>query len=242
MKICTEPDGVNPPKSTCSSCSIRDLCISAEVNRDDLYKLDDWVETRGVLHKGDHVFRQGDIFSAIYAVRVGYIKTYLEDEEGLRRIVGFYMTGEIFGLESIHAEHNQCSAEVLDTALVCRLPFYELSRICSHVPGLQGQLLRLMSQELVTAARLSAKQSVQSKLAAFLIGWGERLAQRGYSSRQFTLPMNRQDIAGYLNVAPETVTRWLGHFIEKGWIKSSNREMTLVDKQALIDHCWDWRL
>jgi CRP/FNR family transcriptional regulator len=212
------------------------------VGRHELYKLADWIKTRGALHQGDRIFFQGDAFYAIYAVRAGHIKTYVDNEEGARRIIGFYMPGEIFGLESISSECHQCSAEALDTAIVCKLPFHELGRICSDLPGIQNQLLRLMSRELVMASLHSLRHSTRSKLAAFLLDWGQRCARRGYSARQFTLPMTRQEIAGYLNLDPATVTRGLSRFVKKGWIKCSRREVTLIDQQALFDLCSNWQL
>lgn len=230
-------------REACSACSIQELCIPLGLSAEGLVDLEQVVETRGPLHKGDHLFRQGDIFRSIYAVRSGYLKAYVENEEGERHVLGFYMAGELLGLDSINAGRKQCSAEVLDTAMVCRLPFQELSRICRELPELQSQLLRLMSRELGAAEILSTKHSVEGCMAAFLLGWGERLRQRGFSKRHFILPMSRQDIASYLSLAPETVTRCLTRFIEAGWISVSRREIKIMDEKKLTELCPDsWRL
>lgn len=229
-------------KTACSICSQRDLCLPRGLGDSGLSRLERLVESLGPLHKGDHLFRKGDIFRAIYAVRSGYIKTYVDNEAGEEHVLGFHMAGELLGLDSIGAGHKQCSAEVLDTAIVCRLPFIELTRLCCDAPELQRQLLRLMSRDLMTSHALAAEHSVESRLAAFLLGWGERLAQRGFSRRHFMLPMSREDIGSYLRLAPETVSRTIAHFRERCWITVSRREIWLTDEAALGRLCQDdWR-
>lgn len=230
-------------REACSGCSLQELCLPFGLSPEGIEYLEQVVDSRGPLHKGDHLFRQGDLFRAIYAVRSGYLKTYVENEDGEEHVLGFYMAGELLGLDSINAGRKQCSAEVLDTAMVCRLPFQELSRICREVPELQSQLLRLMSRELITAETLSGRHSVESSMAAFLLGWGDRLRRRGFAGRHFVLPMSRQEIASYLRLAPETVTRCFARFIESGWIEVSRREIKITDEGKLASLCPDgWRL
>lgn len=234
---------VNALHKACSACSLQQLCLPMGLDGEGLAELESVVETRGPMHKGDHLFRQGDPFRSIYAVRSGYLKSYVESESGDEQVLGFYMSGELLGLDSISAGRKRCSAVVLDTAMVCRLPFANLSDICRHVPRLQEQLLRLISRELVTAESLSASHSVESRMAAFLLGWGDRLARRGFSHRHYVLPMSRQDIGNYLRLAPETVSRCLGRFIDKRWLELSRREVKLLDEKALAALCPDdWRV
>lgn len=220
-------------RKACSSCSLQDLCLPLGLSAQGLVELEQVVESLGPLHKGDHLFRQGDVFRSIYVVRSGYFKTYSETEGGQEYVLGFYMSGELLGLGSINAGRKQCSAEALDTAMVCRLPFEGLSRICCAVPELQAQLLRLMSRELFKAEALSSGHSVDSRMAAFLLDWGERLARRGFSRHHFTLPMSRQDIGNHLRLAPETVSRCLAEFVRRRWVEIQRREVKLTDGPAL---------
>lgn len=191
----------------------------------------------GPLHKGGHVFREGDYFRAIYVVRSGYVKVYTGSNSGEERILGFDMGGDLFGIDSISAGRMLCSAEVLDTAMICRLPFEDLIRACREVPGLQRQLFRLMSRRLATSYALSGNYTVEAQLASFLLGWGERLARRGFSPRRFVLPMARYDIANHLRLTPETVSRCFARFVERGWIEAYRREIDLADPAALAALC-----
>ena len=220
-------------RKACSSCSLQELCLPMGLDVDGLIELEQVVETLGPLHRGDHVFHQGREFKSLYVVRSGYVKAYVVSESGEEHVLGFFMAGELFGLDSIIVNRKQCSAKVLDTSMICRLPFEELSKISTYVPGLQGQLLRMMSRELVGAELLSIHHTVDSRMATFLLDWGERLATRGFSARHFTLPMSRQDIGGYLRMAPETVSRCFTQFDKNGWIKFKGRELQLTDMAAL---------
>lgn len=224
-------------RQACSRCSLQDLCLPVGVAPEDLDLLDTLVETLGPLHRGDHLFHQGDAFQCLYAVRSGCIKSYVDSEEGEEQVLGFHLPGELVGMDAIHRGRHQCSAVVLDTAMVCRLPFGELSDMTRRIPSLQQQLFRLMSRDLQTSHSLSAMHSVDERLAAFLLGFGERMRARGFSSTHFVLPMSRQDIASYLRLAPETVSRALSRFADDALIEISRREIRVKSRPELERLC-----
>ena len=222
-------------RKACSACSLRELCLPRALEDNALLELEQVVETLGPLHRGDHLFRQGDEFQALYVVRSGYLKAYVVSASGEEHVLGFFMSGELLGLDSIPSERKRCSARVLDTSMVCRLPFEELSAICTQVPALQRQLLRLISRELMRAGAHSVHDTVDSRMATFLLDWGERLGKRGFSPRHFILPMSRQDIASHLQMSPETVSRCVTRFNENGWIDMTRRELKITDMSALAE-------
>ncbi len=207
------------------------------VSMDDMETLERMVETLGPLHGGDHLFRQGDGFSSLYAVRSGCVKSYVDSETGEEQVLGFHLPGELVGLDAIYSGKHQCSALALDTAMVCRLPFNELSRMTREIPNLQRQLFRLMSRDLETSHSLSGNHTVEERMAAFLLGFGERMRARGFSATHFVLPMSRQDIASYLRLATETVSRALTRFERQGLIEVTRREIRLIDAGGLEQFC-----
>ncbi len=233
----------NRLREACSRCSLQDLCLPLGVSAADLEMLDCLVKALGPLHRGDHLFRQGNQFSSLYAVRAGCIKSYINDESGEEQVLGFHLPGELIGMDAINRGAHQCSALALDTAMVCCLPFDELSRLTREVPSLQQQLFRLMSRDLETSHALSGNHSVEERMAAFLLGFGERMQARGFSANHFVLPMSRQDIASYLRLAPETVSRTLTRFTSQDLIAISRREIRLVNRPVLERYCpSDFRL
>lgn len=224
-------------RKACSVCSLRELCLPVGLAGQAIERLEGLVETLGPLHMGDRLFDKGEPFQALYAVRSGYLKTYAYNEDGEEQVFGFHLPGELVGLDAIYPDVHQCTAVALDTAMVCRLPFNDLSSICHAVPELQRQLLRLMSRDLAAAHSLSESHTVEADVAAFLLGFGERLARLGFSPRRFILPMTRQDIANYLRLAPETVTRVITRFGQRRWIAVDRREVEILDAGALEALC-----
>jgi len=224
-------------RAACSRCSLQDLCIPMSLSTEDLKILESLVETIGPLHAGNHLFRQGERFQSLYAVRSGCVKSYIDNENGEEQVLGFHLPGELVGMSGIHDSMHQCSALVLDTAMVCRLPFDELSEMACNIPDLQQQLFRLISNDLRASYSLSVYHAADERVAMFLIGFGERMVTRGFSPTHFVLPMSRQDVASYLHLSPETLSRILRQFENQGLIAASRREIRLQNLPTLEKLC-----
>ena len=170
-------------RTACSVCSLKDICLPMDLDQESREALEQIIETIGPLHKGDYLFRQGDPFDAVYAVRSGYVKTYLTTESGEEQVLGFYMPGEMLGLNSIHTEHKRCSAEVLNTSMVCRLPFNELSVACRSTPPLQRQLMRPVGKGTGDVGIPAGHTDPRREISDFSASWGERLSRQGVPAR-----------------------------------------------------------
>ena len=217
----------------CSTCAFSQACLAQGMNKGDLLQLHVLVEHVGPFHPGDHVFRKGDAFSAIAAVRAGTVKTYLVDRDGHERVLGFHLPGEVIGLDAIDDERYPCSAVALDTVALCRFSFPKMAELAARLPGLQQQLFRLLSRDIGAATRLAGDWSADQRMAAFLLGLSQRLALRGFSPRRFQLTMARTDIGNYLRLAPETVSRVLKRFQDEGLVVVDRREVELSDVARL---------
>ena len=224
-------------RRACSDCSLQELCLPLGVPAQELGKLESLVETVGPLQPRQHLFREHDGFTSLYVVRSGCVKTYATRVDGSERVLGFHLPGELVGLDAIHSHRHRCSAVTLDTAMACRLPFARLSKISQEVEGLQRQLFRLMSGHIDTLNALSSDLSIEQRVAAFLLGFGDRMKTRGFSRSMFRLPMSRYDIASYLRLAPETVSRTLTSFAAQGLIEVSRREVSITDRAGLERLC-----
>ncbi|HVR80674.1 MAG TPA: cyclic nucleotide-binding domain-containing protein [Luteimonas sp.] len=217
----------------CSTCAFSQACLSEGMDKSALMDLHVLVEHVGPLHAGDHLFREGDPFEAIAAVRAGTVKTYTVDREGREHVLGFHLPGEVIGLNAIDGEHYPCNAVALDTVMLCRFSFPKISLLAARLPGLQQHLFRLLSRDIGSAALLAGDWSADERMAAFLIGLSRRLAARGFSPNRFQLTMARTDIANYLRLAPETVSRVLKRFQDEGLIMVDRRELELVGRDRL---------
>ena len=124
-------------------------------------------------------------------------------------MLGFHLPGEVIGLNAIDGDRYPCNAVALDTVMLCRFSFPKIAVLAARLPGLQQQLFRLLSRDIGRAALLAGDWTADQRMAAFLVGLSRRLAARGFSPDRFQLTMARTDIANYLRLAPETVSRVL---------------------------------
>ena len=223
------------PLRFCTTCAFSQACLSEGMDKHALMELHVLVEHVGPLHAGQHVFREGDAFEAIAAVRAGTVKTYIVDRNGQEQVLGFHLPGEVIGLDAIDGDRYPCNAVALDTVMLCRFSFPRISVLAARLPGLQQHLFRLMSRDIGRASLLAGDYSADQRMAAFLIGLSRRLAARGFSADRFQLTMARTDIANYLRLAPETVSRVLKRFQHDGLIQVDRRELELLDRKQLED-------
>ncbi|PIQ36442.1 MAG: transcriptional regulator [Lysobacterales bacterium CG17_big_fil_post_rev_8_21_14_2_50_64_11] len=217
----------------CSTCAFSSACLSEGYDKSALVELHCLVEHIGPFAAGEHIFREGDAFNAIAAVRGGTVKTYVIDPDGREQVLGFFLPGEVIGLNAIHQAHYPCNAVALDTTILCRFSFPKMATLAQRMPGLQGQLFKLLSADIGKAALLAGDFSADERMAAFLISVSRRFAARGFSATRFTLTMARTDIANYLRLAAETVSRVLRRFQSDGLITVDRREVELVDCERL---------
>ena len=217
----------------CSTCAFSQACLSEGMDKTALMDLHVLVEHVGPLHAGDHVFREGDPFEAIAAVRAGTLKTYVIDRDGHEQVLGFHLPGEVIGLNGIDGDRYPCNAVALDTVMLCRFSFPRISVLAARLPGLQQHLFRLMSRDIGRASLLAGDYSADQRMAAFLVGLSRRLSARGFSPDRFQLTMARTDIANYLRLAPETVSRVFKRFQDEGLIQVERREVELLERTKL---------
>jgi CRP/FNR family transcriptional regulator len=217
----------------CSTCAFSQACLDEGMDKSALMDLHILVEHAGPLDPGTHLFREGDPFDSIAAVRAGTVKTYVVDRDGREHVLGFHLPGEVIGLNAIAAEQYPCNAIALDQVMLCRFSFPRIALLATHVPGLQKQLFRLLSRDIGSAALLAGDHSADERMAAFLIGMSRRLAGHGFSPTRFSLTMARTDIANYLRLAPETVSRVLRRFQDDGMIRVDRRELEFVDQPRI---------
>ena len=217
----------------CSTCAFGSVCVGRGVDKIGLSELHCLVEHIGPYRAGESIFRTGDRFGAIYAVRAGTIKTRLVDLEGRELILGFYLPGELVGLNAIHPEIYPCDAVALDKVEVCRFSFPALATLAMRIPEVQKELFRRLSKDIGDASLRNQESSADERMAAFVLDLSARYAARGFPAHCLHLSMSRSDIANYLGLASETVSRVLRRFQDVGLLDVDGREVTLNKVPAL---------
>jgi CRP/FNR family transcriptional regulator len=222
----------------CESCSLNNLCLPIAVASEDLGLLEEIIDRGRPLHRGDHVFRAGDAFDAVYAVRSGTVKSYSVTPAGEEQIIGFHMPGEIFGLGGLSSGQHSSGAIALETSAVCRIPFEEIEPLSRQLPSLQRHLFHLMSREIQEDQQLMlllSKKTAEERIASLLLSLSSRLRRRGLSGARFRLPMSRGDMGNYLGLVVETVSRVLTRLQNNGVLKIQGREVEILEPKALAD-------
>ena len=217
----------------CSTCAFGSVCLPAGVNKQALLDLHMLVEHVGPYHGNDVVIRQGERFTAIFAVRAGMVKTLMVDDAGREQVLGFHLPGEMIGLNAIHSAKYPCDAVALDTAYVCRFSFPALATLATKIPDVQQRLFQLLSADIGRATQRAGDYSADERLAAFLIDLSNRFAARGFSAEAFRLSMARTDISNFLRLAAETVSRVLRRFQENGLLRIDGRDVEIADLPRL---------
>jgi CRP/FNR family transcriptional regulator, anaerobic regulatory protein len=222
----------------CADCQLQDLCLPIGISRTDVERLDQIVSRKRPLQRGSTLFNQGDQFGALYAIRSGSIKSYTVSDDGREQINAFHLPGEILGLDAISEGMHPSAAVALETTSVCELPFDRLHSLAHEIKGLQHQLLRVMSRELNADERfmrILASRNAEERLAGFLLNLASRHGMRGYSSTEFNLSMSRHDIANYLGLAVETVSRLFTRFQQDGLIEAHRKAVKILQRDALAE-------
>jgi CRP/FNR family transcriptional regulator len=227
---------VSPLKIACSSCNLRELCLPVGLSEPDLEQLDHLVAMKRTVPRGQTLFRIGDPFQAVYAVRTGFFKTRISAEDGRDQVTGFQMAGELLGLDGISTERHSCDAVALEDSQVCVIPYGQLESLSREFTGLQHQFHRIMSREIVRdhgVMLLLGSMRAEERLAAFLLNLTQRLRARGFSPSALVLRMTREEIGSYLGLKLETVSRTFSKFHEDGILEVKQRQIRILDKAAL---------
>lgn len=227
-------------KSSCAECSMQELCLPAAITDDDLERLERIMSKRLRVERGEPLYRAGDLFSNLYAVRLGHFKTVYSQDLSTKQIIGFQMSGEILGMEGIGAEQHQCSAIAIEESEVCEIPYDRLEALLSEMPSLQSHFHRLLSREINREQKvmlLLGSMSADQRVASFLLNLSRRYEARGQSAHHFVLRMTREDIGNYLGLTIESVSRVLSRFKKNGWIEGMLRDIKILDRFALETLC-----
>lgn len=225
-------------KVACSNCNLRELCMPLGLSESELNRIDDLVAVRRKVKRGTPLFRNGEKFVNLFAIRTGFFKTSVASEDGRDQVTGFQMAGEVMGLDGIVNDFHTCDAIALEDAEVCVMPFDRIEDLSREVNALQRHVHKIMSREIVrenSVMLLLGSMRAEERLAAFLLNLVQRLHARGFSQNELVLRMTREEIGSYLGLKLETVSRTFSKFADDGIIEVKQRYVRIVNSEALQD-------
>lgn len=221
----------------CRACRLRALCLPAVLLPDEIAVLEGIIEYRRIFPAGVQIYHDEQPFTALFAVLSGAVKTYRTLNGDKTSITGFHLPGEVFGFSGINQSHYLTNATTLEHTSVCEIPFDELESVCRKVPGVQSQLLHLMSHRIIDyqdhLGQLTRNTTANSRIAAFLLGLAARSVARGESGSQVRLPATGHDVSNYLGIRFETFSRRLNEFVRSGLVAKDKRNISILDFDGL---------
>ena len=226
-------------QSPCSLCHIRDECPFnfLQLIYDNGHNSS--FQRPLSLQKKQQLFRRGEQFNFLYFVRSGCLKNYFYEFDGNEQIIDFVFPGDVIGLDSINNKNYISSAVALEVTSVCKIPFSLFMKQCQKSTFLYNQFISLAGERIKSSYNLLFVLrycSAETKVASFMLNYSLRKAKHGFSRFKFNLSMSRSDIATYLGLTKETVSRVLNNFVNKGTLIITGRDITITDMDSLIQH------
>ncbi len=220
---------------TCQNCNLSDVCIPRGLSHKDVERISNLVTRKKILQKGDFLYRQGDQFRGILAIKAGTAKLLALDLDGNEYITGYFLPGELLGFDGLANERHACSALALETLTYCEIPAEQIDTLCLEVPNLLRELFRHVGRTLTTETDhfMLSQRGAEERVAGFLLDLSDRLSQRGLSGVEIKLTFSRHDIGKYLGLTLETVSRILKSLESMGLVTVNAKSIHILDKDKL---------
>ncbi|MGE5522577.1 MAG: fumarate/nitrate reduction transcriptional regulator Fnr [Rhodospirillaceae bacterium] len=237
-----------PPKAStqpvsCSSCCLQGVCLPCGLTAQELGDMDELTRVKRKVRRGATLYRSGDAFDSLYAVRSGSFKSVGLSRSGEEKVTGLHLPGEVIGLDAINSRIHGYDAVALEDSEVCVIPFGRLTQLALRLPELQAQLLRILSGDISRDQGLMlllGGMDAEQRVAAFLLSLSKRYRKLGYAATRFSLRMTREDIGSYLGLTLETVSRVFSRLQRDGIIVAHQKDVELKDLVQLREKVGHW--
>ena len=224
-------------RSTCSNCNLRESCLPTGLTLKEIERLEELVTgNRRRIKRGESLFRAGDRFDTLYAVRLGFLKSTVMSSDGREQVTNFFMAGEMIGFDGISSGVHSCDVTALEDTEVCVINYDKFEEAATSMRSMGAHVLKMLSREIVRqhgVMLLLGSMHAEERLAAFLLSLSQRFEQRGYSRSEFVLRMTRAEIGSYLGLKLETVSRVLSRFSHDGLIEVNQKHVRIFDAEGL---------
>lgn len=227
---------VGQNETRCEDCALFSLCFAQEISEDERGELNRVLKRQQPVARNEHLFHGGQALKTVTVVRSGSVKSYQLSQDGDEFVSGFYLPGEIIGLDGFSSETHPGFAVALEDSRTCDIPFRDFMNMLNKSPKLNQVMLRLLSEEMTETRELLlvvGRLDARTRVALFLLSMSRRLARRNQNPDQFRLTMDRRDIANYLGLTIETVSRTLSAMQREGIIAVRGKMVQITDRPAL---------
>ncbi len=223
-------------ETRCEDCSFYTLCFAQDLSEEERKQLNLLLRRRQPVERNEHLFHGGQSLKSVTVIRSGSVKAYQVSQEGDEIVSGFYLPGEIIGLDALASGAHPGSAMALEDSRTCEIPLKDFVRMLQDSPRLNSVILNLLSEEMAETRELLlivGRLDARTRVALFLLSMSRRLARRSQDPDQFRLTMDRRDIANYLGLTIETVSRTLSAMQRENVIEVRGKLVHILDRERL---------
>lgn len=231
-------DSPKNTKAVCVNCSTRSHCLNGKLTVEEVNSLPAQFIRRSTLQDGQYLYKKGDPLTHVYNLRFGSIKSEMTSLNAIHQVTHFSLPGELLGLDGMGNGVHQIDAISIGNSEVCIISISNLKNITGAFPALSnsvesslGALLNATNIHIFDLINLNATE----KLADFLIDYSNRVSMNGFDRDNFVLPMNRVDLASFLGVKIETLSRSITQLEKMGAIKNNNRKIEFISRKPIFD-------
>jgi len=225
-----------PLDGDCPNCGFLGWSMPANLAMRDVRRLNELITHKRLVNRGASIFHTGAALGSLFVICSGFLKSSVTHEDGRDQVTGFSMTGELVGLGAICTGTHVCDTTALDDTSLCGMRYADFEEMGRAVPALQSHFHRILSAEITKQHEimfLLGSMCAEERVAVFLLNFAKRFLARGYSGTRFRLPMGRGEIASYIGLKVETISRTLTHFKDTGLIAVRGKDIEIMDVARL---------
>lgn len=223
-------------KTTCKHCNLKKICFPSGLSTEEMKDFGQATKKTLKVKKKQSVFKRGDKLDSIYAIKSGSIKTSITSARGQVQVLGFHLPSHLIGLDGFADSRHTCDATALEDSLLCELSLSDFESLCDVLPGMRKIMLQQVGAEISrhhNVALTLGQMQTEERLATYLLRLSCSFKQLGYSCLSYYLPMPRHDLANFLGMAPETLSRMFARLEQANIMRINRREITLLDLDGL---------
>jgi CRP/FNR family transcriptional regulator len=221
--------------STCANCGLHTLCIRNS-GPEQVLLVGRLQVRQGTVARGKALFWSGQRNGAFYALRSGCVKDVITRLDGREAVVHFSLPGEVVGLGSLANSRAATTAVAVEATRYCRVPIAAVHKLAGEIPDVGRELVRLLAVTVTTAQQIVASvldRDALARVAGCLLDISSRMQRTGFDGSRFRLGLSRSDLASYLGITLETVSRCLTELRRRRLIEVRAKELRLLQPAEL---------
>lgn len=224
-----------------NNCGDCELCTQLVDNRRvriqsmEIAAIETIIDSHILVEKNQTIYESGQTFQNLYTVHSGMFKSVYTTQQGDERIVDVFIPGQIMGFDGIHGGHYKTTIKSLSSGSYCVIPYYPLQELAMKHRDIQNRLMKMMSAKIFQFEVTNSEYTAKQKLISIVKEISELYYSRGFSAKQFPFQISQRDLANYLGLAEETLSRAFSQLKKQDIMVLANQQITILDEQKFSE-------